>query len=533
MASFQARQRDPLLDQGTQAMLERRGRELLGLVLLLIAAAFVALLGSYSPEDPGWMVATDEPAQNLLGRFGAAVSSTLMILIGLGAWSIPLIFAAWGVRFMAHKGGERALGRVVFAVIAVAFAAVHCATLVPGDGWSHTFGLGGLFGDTVLGSLIGVMPGSAGFGLKLLSLLTFAGLIAFLLFVTGFDMGELRAIWRFLMLGSVMGYSTLASGLGSGARGAVRGAAALQDRARSARPPAATDAPLRRSQPPVTGSMAPEPLRASPGRAMPQSLRPEPRHPSPEPEAPPVKEKLGLIARLRRAAPAAEPELVVPDAPSWDASMPSEERIKARISDVIRSRVQRMPDFPVAPPPLPPAARVEPPVMRPRSPVAPPPEPLAPAPRMAAPVTAPTWEAAPPQAPTDENIFAADLGWDEPDDNLLEDPLDEPAPRSMGVTPDRTGIAAVVISTIVQVAGSYLVWDFLSGMAVIALLGTGSMFLTFLVSLLAAVLAAVLGGIAGFVTFKYIATGKAGEHVNKAKGFFGGLFGRKTEIASA
>ena len=105
--------------------------------------------------------------------------------------------------------------------------------------------------------------------------------------------------------------------------------------------------------------------------------------------------------------------------------------------------------------------------------------------------------------------------------------------RMMGVTPGRTGIAAVVISTIVQVAGSYLVWDFLSGMAVIALLGTGSMFLTFLVSLLAAVLAAVLGGIAGFVTFKYIATGKAGEHVNKAKGFFGGLFGRKTEIASA
>ena len=35
MASYQARQRDPLLDQGTQAMLERRGRELMGLVLLL------------------------------------------------------------------------------------------------------------------------------------------------------------------------------------------------------------------------------------------------------------------------------------------------------------------------------------------------------------------------------------------------------------------------------------------------------------------------------------------------------------------
>jgi S-DNA-T family DNA segregation ATPase FtsK/SpoIIIE len=42
MASYQARQRDPLLDQGTQAMLERRGRELLGLVLVLVAFGFVA-----------------------------------------------------------------------------------------------------------------------------------------------------------------------------------------------------------------------------------------------------------------------------------------------------------------------------------------------------------------------------------------------------------------------------------------------------------------------------------------------------------
>ena len=67
MASYQARQRDPLLDQTTQAMLEKRGREFLGLALVLAALAFAAMLGSYSPDDPGWMVATEEPAQNILG----------------------------------------------------------------------------------------------------------------------------------------------------------------------------------------------------------------------------------------------------------------------------------------------------------------------------------------------------------------------------------------------------------------------------------------------------------------------------------
>ena len=442
MASYQARQRDPLLDQGTQAMLERRGRELLGLVLILAALGFALMLGSYSPEDPGWMVATEEPAQNMLGRFGAAVASTLTILIGRGAWAIPVIVAVWGGRFLLHRGGERALGRVVFAVIAVAFAAVHCATLVPGDSWSHSFGLGGLFGDTVLGSLIGVIPGSAGFGLKLLSVLTFAGLMVFLLYVTGFDMAELRAIRQFLLLGSILGYNALANGLGSGARSAVGGAMALQDRARS-RAASTTDTSPRRMMPPVTGSLAPEPLRASPARAMPQSLRPEPRLAAPEPMAAPVKEKLGLLERLRRKAqPDPEPELIEIE-PTWTPSMPQEDRIKARISDVIRTRVQRSPDFPTAPVPLPPVSRMEPPLMAdPR-----------PQPRSAA----PQWEPAAEDLPT--NLFAEDAAWDEPSsalmddaaeeiDTLVDDPLDDldydPAPRATYLTDRRAVVQHAV-----------------------------------------------------------------------------------------
>jgi len=449
MASYQARQRDPLLDQGTQAMLERRGRELLGLALVLVALGFTLMLWSYSPEDPGWMVATEEPAQNIFGRFGAALASTLIILIGKGAWTIPLICLSWGVRFMIHRGGERAIGRVVFAVIAVAFAAVHCATLVPGDDWTHTFGLGGLFGDTVTGSLIGVIPGSAGFGLKFLSLMTFAGLIAMMLFVTGFDMDELKTIQRFLLLGSIMGYSALRQGVGAGARGALTGAAALQDRARArsaarGEPPVAMgrEAPVsRRVMPPVTGDMAPEPLRASPARAGSAALRPEPRHmPEPELAAPPVKEKLGLLERLRRKHQP-EPELIELE-PSWDASMPQEDRIKARISDVIRTRVMRTPDFPVAPPPLPTAARVEPPVMRPKGPVVLMAD-TRPLPRMAAPVAPPAWE---PEVEEEEDqvAFSEDAAWEDQDD-LADYPLDEledelPPARPMAFTPDRKAV---------------------------------------------------------------------------------------------
>ncbi len=172
MASYQMRQRDPLLDQNIQAMLERRGKELLGVVLMALAVCVTAMLWSYTPEDPGWMVATDEPARNALGRIGAAVSSTLIIICGLGAWGVPMVLLAWGVRFMTHRGEDRALGRMVFAVIAVALGSVFAATHVPDASWTHSFGLGGLFGDTILGALLGVAPVGAGFGLKLLSVLS-------------------------------------------------------------------------------------------------------------------------------------------------------------------------------------------------------------------------------------------------------------------------------------------------------------------------------------------------------------------------
>jgi S-DNA-T family DNA segregation ATPase FtsK/SpoIIIE len=434
MASFQARQRDPLLDQGTQAMLERRGRELLGLVLVLAAFAFTLMLRSYSPEDPGWMVATEEPARNMLGRFGAAVASTLTILIGLGAWAIPVILGVWGIRFMTHRGGERAVGRVVFAVIAVAFAAVHCATLVPGDTWTHTFGLGGLFGDTVLGSLIGVMPGSAGFGLKLLSLLTFAGLLVMMLYVTGFDMAELRAIRRFLFLGTLLGYNALASALGHGARGAVQGAMSLQDRARAraAAAPVARDMPgVRRSVPPVTGAaLAPEPLRAGAARAMPMTTRHD--HAA---MAEPVREKTSFLSRLRRQ-PAPEPELVEPESDAlWDAAPPSEDRIRARISDVIRARVQRVPDPMSAAPVL----RAEPPVMRPRGP----------APLMADTRPMPRVTATPMAVVAEDdlpaNIFADDQAWEDSAADLDDDVLDDlpdaaPAARGLGFAADRRAV---------------------------------------------------------------------------------------------
>ena len=69
--AYQTRQRDPLLDPQTQAILTRRMGELFGLALIAFGVALAALMLSYTPDDPNWMAATDIPPQNVMGRTGA------------------------------------------------------------------------------------------------------------------------------------------------------------------------------------------------------------------------------------------------------------------------------------------------------------------------------------------------------------------------------------------------------------------------------------------------------------------------------
>ena len=333
MASFQARERDPLLDQGTQAALERRGKELLGLALIAAGIAVAAMLGSYSPDDPNWLAATDAPAGNALGRIGAAIAAPLFVIAGHAAWGLAVLFAGWGLRFVLHRGSDRALARAVFAPIAVALAAVHASTLVPGADWEHSFGLGGLFGDTVLGALLGILPVSAGFGLKALSVLSFAATLVMGAFVMGFEKGELRALWRFLWQGAVLLYATVL------ALALRAGGAAAAGIGRAAAP--RTAAAARCVEPGLTAA----PAEAGPRRGL-LCADPKPGAAAVAGEATAPRARAGLLASLRRviepaAAEALEPELVDRALPGGGAGIaqPSDDRVRARIADAVRARL--------------------------------------------------------------------------------------------------------------------------------------------------------------------------------------------------
>ncbi len=344
MASYQAKRRDPLLDHKTQAVIERRGKELIGAGLFALGVMVAMILASYVPDDPNWLAATDAEAQNYLGRVGASIAAPLTVIAGFGAWGIAAVFLVWGVRFMAHQGSDRAIGRLIFAPIAIALAAIYASTHVPPASWGHSFGLGGLFGDTVLGALLGILPIGTGFGLKLLSLVAALALVVMAAFVLGFDGRELRLIGRVLLIGSILAYARIMGLLGRGASGILRGAQGLQSRAHDRRAARATSTDAAQFD-------APAPL---------QAARVEPPV-----AAAPKAEKPGLLARLPgvRRAMAPEPELVEPEPPAYADDAPSEDRIRARISTAIKSRVAL--GKPVAPPDLDaPVLRAEPPLVR-------------------------------------------------------------------------------------------------------------------------------------------------------------------------
>ena len=368
--AYQARGRDPIFDSTTQAMIERRGKELVGLGLLALATAFAALLASYSPDDPGWLSATEGPARNLLGGVGAAIASPLAIIVGKGAWAIVLAFVIWSLRFIVHFGEERALGRAVFVPIVVALASVHASTLVPGAEWTHTFGLGGLFGDTVLGAVLGVLPINTVIGIKAMSLLSGAALLGLGAFAFGLTWRELLQFGRFLMVGVVMVYAGLLKLAGLSARGAAwsasRGATgAAQGAVKSARAVMArraerraakaawqdeeawddTEEPTFSAPPPLSSGRvvrAEPPVERTPVVAKPTAAKARQAQPAPVPQAADPAPRPGLLARLtkRTPEPMLEPELV--EAPVFQGDLPAglgtADRISAKIANALSSR---------------------------------------------------------------------------------------------------------------------------------------------------------------------------------------------------
>ena len=363
MASYQTRQRDPLLDSTTQAAIEKRGRELVGIGLFVAGLMVAMMLWSYAPDDPNFMSATDAPVQNWLGRPGASFAAALFMIVGYASWMLPVVLMAWGLRFTLHYGQERALGRVIFAPIAIAVTSIYAATLSPGAGWDESFGLGGHFGDMVLSILLTILPFGATFSVKLMSFMMGLGVVALMAFALGFTMFEIRRLGRFLLIGLIVAYSAVLKLLGQTASASYKGAQALgtkvQERRELSR---AEKAEYEAELAAARAVPAPVPVHSPEAERVAAVVRANPAMPTRYEDFDPIEDpqpaplavpapltaparvaeadpKPGLFASLlKRSDPMPAPELVEEPAVTGDVPAADADRINARIANAVRNR---------------------------------------------------------------------------------------------------------------------------------------------------------------------------------------------------
>ena len=333
MAYHPTNERSPFIDTQLQSKLARRGVELLGLVLIGLGILISMTVWSYSPDDPSWLSATDSPIQNMLGVTGASFAAPIILILGWSSWAFAALSAIWGLRCLLHKGAQNAFWRLVFAPFAVALLALYCASLVPPSIWTHSFGMGGLFGDTILHQFLSIMPFDDQLNITSISFLTGLSFVAIMLYCLGFTGQELNCFISFLSSGLVNSFTLLFKKPGQGSSGYPSVVKTHND------------------------------VKIEAGECQNQSVMEETEHatfqlrsrlslpPAPEMskevqslyEVGKIKEKRGLLTLLLPFLRRSEKSIRRRSGEDFQVSLQSEvtgdQRIRAKISDVIKSRV--------------------------------------------------------------------------------------------------------------------------------------------------------------------------------------------------
>ncbi|MBM3578114.1 MAG: DNA translocase FtsK [Alphaproteobacteria bacterium] len=128
----------------------RRLAELLGVFLVVTAAALTLSLVSWSARDPSLNHATSGHVRNLLGGPGAIVSDLLMQLVGFGAIAAIVPIAMQGLRLMKRRRVGRATLRFGLWILGVLATSATASLLPATDRWPLPSGLGGVVGDAIL-----------------------------------------------------------------------------------------------------------------------------------------------------------------------------------------------------------------------------------------------------------------------------------------------------------------------------------------------------------------------------------------------
>jgi S-DNA-T family DNA segregation ATPase FtsK/SpoIIIE len=168
----------PLVDSEMSEAMRRRLSELIGLGWGALAVLLGLCLASYDINDSSYFSSTGAPPSNWLGRAGAILADPMMRAFGAASWGLVAFLGVWALRFLFHRGEGRLTRRALIAPLAFIIGTIFASTHAPWDSWQLSSGLGGFVGDTVVVSLIGILPMGATAALQSLSVVFGAGLIA-------------------------------------------------------------------------------------------------------------------------------------------------------------------------------------------------------------------------------------------------------------------------------------------------------------------------------------------------------------------
>ncbi|MBI5941569.1 MAG: DNA translocase FtsK 4TM domain-containing protein [Caulobacterales bacterium] len=156
-----------------------------GGVVAAFGAAMIAAFASWNSADPSLNVASALPATNILGGAGALIADVFLQSLGLAAWGMALLMIVFGLTRVIEPDPDAARAgcspRALLGVLAIFAMAGALAGPTPPKSWALAGGLGGFWGDTVLGLVSGLfafahIPGATNIGALLLLGLGGAGL---------------------------------------------------------------------------------------------------------------------------------------------------------------------------------------------------------------------------------------------------------------------------------------------------------------------------------------------------------------------
>tara|TARA_X000000368_G_C23049868_1_gene720890 strand:+ start:785 stop:3322 length:2538 start_codon:yes stop_codon:yes gene_type:complete len=144
--------RRPILSSSFKDKLQHILYQFFSILFLFMAISLGLIMFSYHIGDPSFRNIPNEPANNIFGAFGSHIADPLHLGLGLSYKFLLFLMLLWSWRLTFDKNKRKMIIRLIFFPLPLATTAIFLATYPPSPEWnlSFSYGLGGIFGDTIL-----------------------------------------------------------------------------------------------------------------------------------------------------------------------------------------------------------------------------------------------------------------------------------------------------------------------------------------------------------------------------------------------